>query len=90
MILLTELVLLTSVLSVTLISRQHNTECSGTVAQGIFYTRAEHIVEVTHTLLVTSISYWMSQSNALTQATLYQYVTTRYPIYISIYFFVTS
>ena len=71
-LLLTERVLLTSVLSVTLdFKTQHYTKCS---QQDILYTRAckaGHVVEVTHTLLVTSRVYWMSQPNALTQARLH-------------------
>ena len=71
-LLLTELVLLTSVLSVSLdFKTQHYTECS---QQDILYTRAckaGHVLEGTHTLLVTSRVYSMSQPNVLTQARLY-------------------
>ena len=45
------------------------TKCS---QQDILYSRAYkagHVVEVTHTLLVTSRVYWMSQPNALTSKT---------------------
>ena len=58
---ISELKLWTSVLSVTWVSRQHYTKCSGTVASTIFlYARAcevGHVVEVTHILLVTSRTY---------------------------------
>ena len=60
-LLVTELVLLTSVLSVTVISR-HNTILNVVAqypARYPLYTRAckaGHVVEVTHTLLVTSIN----------------------------------
>ena len=71
-LLLTELVLLTSVLSVTLISRL-NTILNAVVQYPAKYSlpracKAGHVVEVTHTLFVTSRVYWMSQPNALTQA----------------------